>query len=68
MITDNVNRKYMNLEEMYRNMMESMSTHTQNTDFSTWEKSGDMYKQYSIYDTSKYDTMLSSDIVVKKGE
>lgn len=34
-----------------------------NPNFSKWEKVGDVYKQYSIYDTSKYETKLSSSTI-----
>lgn len=60
----NKNNKNVSLEDMYKKMM-----HTQfsvNYDFSKWEKTGDVYKQYSIYDASKYETMLSSSTIIKK--
>lgn len=37
-----------------------------NFDFSKWEKTGDVYKQFSIYDTSKYETISSSNIIINK--
>jgi len=51
------------LEEMYNKMMESVD-HKQFT-HSSWEKTGDIYKQYSIYETTKYDTKLSSSILAQ---
>ena len=37
-----------------------------NYDYSKWEKVGDVYKQFSIYDTSKYESMSSSNIILNK--
>lgn len=61
---DNKNNKSNSLEDMYKKMMYTQSS--VNYDFSKWEKTGDVYKQYSIYDTSKYETMLSSSTIIKK--
>lgn len=36
-------------------MMSTLSS--ANYDYSKWEKVGDVYKQFSIYDTSKYESM-----------
>lgn len=49
------------LEDMYNKMMENVD-HKQFM-YSSWEKIGDIYKRYSIYETSKYDTKLSSSIL-----
>ena len=37
-----------------------------NYDYSKWEKVGDVYKQFSIYDTSKYESISSSNIILNK--
>lgn len=63
-MNDNKNNKNVSLEDMYKNLM-----HTQyslNYDFSKWEKTGEVYKQFSIYDTSKYETILSSSTILNK--
>jgi len=63
-MNDNKNNKSVSLEDMYKKMM-----HTQSSvkyDFSKWEKTGDVYKQFSIYDTSKYETILSSSTIINK--
>ena len=43
---DNKNNKSNSLEDMYKKMMYTQSS--VNYDFSKWEKTGDVYKQYSI--------------------
>lgn len=50
-MNDNKNDKDVPLEDMYKKMMCTLTP--TNPDFSKWEKIGDVYKQYSIYDTSK---------------
>ncbi len=60
----NEKKESLSLEEMYEKMMNTLPP--QILDFSRWEKVGEMYKQYSIYDTSKYETKLSSSIIIKK--
>lgn len=52
------------LEDIYKKIMSTQSS--VNYDFSKWEKTGDVYKQYSIYDTSKYETILSSSTIINK--
>ncbi|MEE1323818.1 MAG: hypothetical protein UHE91_08320 [Bacteroidales bacterium] len=63
-MNDNKNDKTVSLEDMYKKMMNTI--HSTSPDFSKWEKSGDIYKQYSIYDTSKYETILSSNTIINK--
>lgn len=58
------NNKSVSLEDMYKKMMHTKSS--VNYDFSKWEKTGDVYKQFSIYDTSKYETVLSSSTIINK--
>lgn len=58
------NNRDISLEEMYKKIMSTSSS--TNSVFFHWEKTGDVYKQYSIYDTSKYETMLSSSTVINK--
>ena len=58
------NNKRVPLEDMYNKMMHTQSSI--NYDFSKWEKTGDVYKQFSIYDTSKYETILSSSTIINK--
>ena len=60
---DNKDKK-ISLEDMYKKMMSTLPS--LNLDFSKWEKTGDVYKQFSIYDTSKYETMSSSNTIIKK--
>lgn len=55
-MNDNKNDKDVPLEDMYKKMMCTLTP--TNPDFSKWEKIGDVYKQYSIYDTSKYELSL----------
>lgn len=55
------NDKKSSLEDMYKKMMCTQTSINHN--FSKWEKVGDVYKQYSIYDTSKYETKLSSSTI-----
>lgn len=57
------NNKRVSLEDMYNKMMHTQSS--VNYDFSKWEKTGDVYKQFSIYDTSKYETILSSSTIIQ---
>ncbi len=63
-MSDGKNDKCISLEDMYKKMMSTLSS--ANYDFSKWEKTGDRYKQFSIYDTSKYETMTSSNTIIKK--
>lgn len=63
-MNDNKNDKGVSLEDMYKKMMCTPSS--TNPDFSKWEKIGDVYKQYSIYDPSKYETILSSSTIINK--
>lgn len=60
---DNEDKKN-SLEDMYKKMISTLPS--LNLDFSKWEKTGDVYKQFSIYDTSKYETMSSSNTIIKK--
>lgn len=63
-MNDNKNNNDVSLEDMYKKMMCTLTS--TNSDFSKWEKIGDIYKQYSIYDTSKYETILSSSTIINK--
>ncbi len=63
-MNDNKKDKEVSLEDMYKKMMCTLTS--TNSDFTKWEKNGDVYKQYSIYDTSKYETILSSSTVINK--
>ncbi len=63
-MTNDKNNKSVSLEDMYKKMMHTKSS--VNYDFSKWEKTGDVYKQFSIYDTSKYETILSSSTIINK--
>lgn len=63
-MNDDKNNKRISLEDMYNKMMHTQSS--VNYDFSKWEKTGDVYKQFSIYDTSKYETILSSSTIINK--
>ena len=63
-MNDSKNDKCISLEDMYRKMMSTLSS--ANYDYSKWEKVGDVYKQFSIYDTSKYESMSSSNIILNK--
>lgn len=63
-MNDNKNDKDVSLEDMYKKMMYTLTS--TNPDFSKWEKIGDVYKQYSIYDTSKYESKSSSSIILNK--
>lgn len=63
-MSDSKNDKCISLEDMYKKMMSPLSS--ANNDYSKWEKVGDVYKQFSIYDTSKYESMSSSNIILNK--
>lgn len=63
-MSDNKDNRKISLEDMYKKMMSTLPS--LNLDFSKWEKTGDMYKQFSIYDTSKYETLSSSNTIIKK--
>ena len=63
-MNDSKDKSNISLEDMYKKMMGTLSS--TNFDFSKWEKTGDVYKQFSIYDTSKYETMSSSNTIIKK--
>ena len=63
-MNDNKNDKHISLDDVYKKMMSTLSS--ANYDYSKWEKVGDVYKQFSIYDTSKYESMSSSDIILNK--
>lgn len=63
-MNDNKNDKHISLEDVYEKMMSTLSS--VNYDYSKWEKIGDVYKQFSIYDTSKYESMSSSNIILNK--
>ena len=63
-MNDSKDKSNISLEDMYKKMMRTLSS--TNFDFSKWEKTGDVYKQFSIYDTSKYETISSSNIIINK--
>jgi len=58
------NDKSQSLEDMYNNIMGNSSQ--QLFDFSYKREKDDRYKQYSVCDLSKYDTVLSSSLIIKK--
>ncbi len=58
------NDKPQALEDMYNKIMENSSQ--QMFDFFNKKEKDDRYKQYSVCDLSKYDTILSSSIIIKK--
>jgi hypothetical protein len=60
----NKENKVNTLEEMYNNML--FSSQSSNQSYTNWEKVGDTYKKYSIYDSSKYEIMLSTSIIINK--
>lgn len=57
-------KERVSLIEMYETIVPSEPSSMAN--FSKWEKIGDVYKQFSIYDSRKYDTMSSTNIIIKK--
>lgn len=63
-MNDNKNDKHISLEDVHKKMMSTLSS--VNYDYYKWEKVGDVYKQFSIYDTSKYESMSSSNIILNK--
>ena len=63
-MSDSRDNKNISLEDMYKKMMSTLPS--PNLDFSKWEMTGDVYKQFSIYDTSKYETMSSSNTITNK--
>ena len=63
-MNDSKDKSNISLEDMYKKMMGTLSS--SNLDFSKWEKIGDVYKQFSIYDTSKFETISSSNIINNK--
>lgn len=63
-MNDSKDKSNISLEDVYKKMMGALSF--TNFDFSKWEKTGDVYKQFSIYDTSKYETISSSNIIINK--
>ena len=46
-MSDSRDDKNISLEDMYKKMMSTLPS--LNLDFSKWEKTGDVYKQFSIY-------------------
>lgn len=52
------------LLEQYANFMRNIPAEFIEK-YSEWEKQGDNYKQYSLYDTSLYETSTSSSITNK---
>lgn len=53
--------KKISLEDQYNEIMSGAPDDI--TKFSKWEMVGDMYKQFSLYDWSQYDTVVSSNII-----
>ena len=49
-MSDNKDNRKISLEDMYKKMMSTLPS--LNLDFSKWEKTGDRYKQFSIYELS----------------
>ena len=54
------NTKSRNREKQYNDMMKNLPAYA--GQFSSWEKVGDLYKKFSIYDYSIYETQLSTNI------
>lgn len=63
-MNDSKDKSNTSLVDVYKKMMSTLPS--SNLDFSKWEKTGDVYKQFSIYDTSKYETISSSNILINK--
>lgn len=63
-MNDSKDKSNISLVDVYKKMMSTLPS--SNLDFSKWEKTGDVYKQFSIYDTSKYETISSSNILINK--
>lgn len=61
---DKEKSKEIALENEYRKLVSTL--YSQTSVYQKWEKTGDVYKKYSIYDTSKYETVLSSSLMIKK--
>lgn len=57
------NMQDLNLLEEYKLIMKTPTDNLQN-DFiqHSWEKSGDMFKQFSLFDYSKYSTSTKANI------
>lgn len=59
-IKENLKIEINSLEQQYNELMKSA---TQNlVTNNVWEKEGDMYRLFNLHDTSKYDTVLSSNV------
>jgi len=54
----------LSLEDMYNKIIGDSSL--QLLDISSYGNNHDRYKQYSVCDLSKYETVLSSNIIIKK--
>lgn len=63
-MNDSKNLNCVSLENKYKEMMSTFYPIHQ--DFSKWEKVGDRYKQFSIYDTSKYESISSLNVIFNK--
>jgi hypothetical protein len=50
-----------NIEKQYDKIMRGFSYDFPNQ---KWEKEGDFYKQFSLYDTNKYDTSTSYSVII----
>lgn len=51
------------LEQQYDEIMKNTSLKTLPESSGTWEKTGDIYKKFSLYDTSGYSTSTESSLV-----
>jgi len=63
-MNDSIKDKRISLEDEHKKMMGALSS--TNHTFSKWEKVGDVYKRFSIYDTSKYESKTSASIIHNK--
>ncbi|WP_302561242.1 hypothetical protein [Phocaeicola sartorii] len=59
-IKENLKIEINSLEQQYNELMKSATQNVVTNN--VWEKEGDMYRLFNLHDTSKYDTVLSSNV------
>lgn len=59
-IKENLKIEINSLEQQYNELMKSATQNVVTNN--VWEKEGDMYQLFNLHDTSKYDTVLSSNV------
>lgn len=59
-IKENLKIEINSLEQQYNELMKSATQNVVTNN--AWEKEGDMYRLFNLHDTSKYDTVLSSNV------